>query len=135
MGPLKIYHLHNAIFHPIQLCHFLSILLDHFPSYSLNLTKKLWSERKQDFLHIQLLQHIILNQRRQEITSLDTTDFLDTHVYIINLHWQSSGIIIFLCKCYIVTSDALLGSFLDVLFLLLTVILSEFHEKPRRNKG
>ena len=31
-------------------------------------------------------------------------------------------------------SDALVGSFLDVLFLLLAVILSGFLEKPRRNK-
>ena len=27
-------------------------------------------------------------------------------------------------------SDTLVGSFLDVLFLLLTVILSDFHKKP-----
>ena len=47
-------------------------------------------------------------------------------------HWQSSGIIIFWCKYYIVTSDALVGSFLDVLFLLLVVILLELQEKPRR---
>ena len=57
---------------------------------------------------------------------------LDTYVYINNPHWQSSGIIIFLCKYYIVTSDALVGSFVDVLFLLLAVISSELHEKPRR---
>ena len=49
-------------------------------------------------------------------------------------HWQSSGITIFLCKCYIVISDTLVGFFLDVLFLLLAVILSELYEKPRRNK-
>ena len=30
------------------------------------------------------------------------------------------------------TSDTLVGSFLDVLFLLLAGILSELHEKPRR---
>ena len=51
-----------------------------------------------------------------------------------NPHWQSSGIIIFLCKYYIVISDTLVGFFLDVLFLLLAVILSEPYEKPRRNK-
>ena len=49
-------------------------------------------------------------------------------------HWQSSGIIIFLCKYYIIISDTLVGFFLDVLFLLLAVILSEFYEKTRRNK-
>ena len=35
-------------------------------------------------------------------------------------------------KFYIVISDTLVGSFFDELFLLLAVILSEFHEKPRR---
>ena len=51
-----------------------------------------------------------------------------------NLHWQISRIIIFLCKHYILISDALAGFFLDVLFLLLAGILSGIHEKPRRNK-
>ena len=51
-----------------------------------------------------------------------------------NPHWQSGGIIIFLCKYYIIMSDTLVGSFLDVLILLLTVILSVLPEKPRRNK-
>ena len=63
---------------------------------------------------------------------LGTIEFLDTHVRINNPHCQSSEIIIFLSKYYIVISDTLVGSFLDVLFLLLAVILSEFHEKARR---
>ena len=49
-----------------------------------------------------------------------------------NPHCQSSEIIIFLSKYYIVISDTLLGSFLDVLFLLLAVILSELREEPRK---
>ena len=52
-----------------------------------------------------------------------------------NPHWQISGIIIFLRKCYIVTSDTLACSFLDVFVLLLAVILSGLHEKPKRNKN
>ena len=51
-----------------------------------------------------------------------------------NPHWQSTGIVIFFCKYYIVISDTLVGCFLDVLFLLLTVILLELYEKPGRNK-
>ena len=51
-----------------------------------------------------------------------------------NPHWQSSRIIIFLRKYYIVISDALVDFVLDVLFLLLAVILSELYGKPRRNK-
>ena len=41
--------------------------------------------------------------------------------------------IIFLYK-YLVISDTLGGSFFDVFFLLLAVILSKLHEKPRSNK-
>ena len=66
--------------------------------------------------------------------SLDKIEFLDTHVCINNPHWQSIGIIIFLCKYYIVISDTLEASFLDVLSLLLVGILSELHEKPRGKK-
>ena len=49
-------------------------------------------------------------------------------------HWQGCGFIIFLCKYYIVIADTLVGSFLDVLFLLLAVILSGPPEKTKRNK-
>ena len=51
-----------------------------------------------------------------------------------NPHWQISEIIKFFCKYYILISDTLVGSFLDELFLLLAVILSHLHEKPRRNE-
>ena len=61
-------------------------------------------------------------------------DFFDAHVFINNPHWQSSGVKIFLCNYYIVISDTVVDSFLDVLFFLLAVILSELHEKSRRNK-
>ena len=67
-----------------------------------------------------------------KITSLNTIEFLDTYAFINNSHQQSSGILIFLCKYHIVISDTLIGTFLDVLFLLLAVILLELHEKPKR---
>ena len=51
-----------------------------------------------------------------------------------NTHWQIIGIIIFWCKHYIVILDTLVGSFSDVLFLLLAVILSGLDEKPKRKK-
>ena len=87
------------------------------------------------FWHILTPQRITLYQMRYKIRSLDTIKFLDTHVCINNPHWQqSSGIIIFLSKYFIVTSNTIVSSFMDVLFLLLAVILSELDEKPRRNK-
>ena len=68
--------------------------------------------------------HVILEE--VDNPSLDTIEFLDTHV-------QSSGIIVFLCKYWIVISNTMIGSFLDVFFLLLAVILWELQEKPRKN--
>ena len=75
---------------------------------------------------------ITLYQQRQKITSLNTIEFLDTYVFINSPHWQSSVILIFLCKYYVVISDALVNSFLGAVFLLLTVILSELYDKARR---
>ena len=57
-----------------------------------------------------------------------------THVFLNNPHWQRSEIIILLWEYYIVISNTLVGCLLDVLFLLLAIILSELHEKPRKNK-
>ena len=59
-------------------------------------------------------------------------EFLDISAFIINQHWQSSRILISLCKYCIVISDTVENSFLAVHFWLLAVILSELHEKPRR---
>ena len=73
--------------------------------------------------------HVI--SKEVENPSLDANEFLDLHICINNPHWQSSGIIVFLCKYYIVISNTLTGSFLDVFFMLLAVILSELHEKPQ----
>ena len=55
---------------------------------------------------------------------------VESHIF----RGNCSGIIIFLCNYYINTSDVLVDSFLDVLFLLLAVVLSELHKKPRVNK-
>ena len=100
--------------------------------------KELWNEGKDDFLHIWLFQHITSYQRRlnhwgwKGIPFSVKIHFLDTHVCINNPYWQSSGVIIFFCKYYLVISDKLIDSFLDVFYLLLAVLLSELHEKPRR---
>ena len=47
-----------------------------------------------------------------------------------NPFWQSSGIIIIMCKFYIVISGKLIGPWMC--FLFLAVILSGLHENPRR---
>ena len=53
-------------------------------------------------------------------------------MFINNLYWQSRRITIFLCKCYKVLSDTLVGFFLMCSFFV--VILLQLYEKPRRNK-
>ena len=70
--------------------------------------------------------HVI--SKEIENSSLDTIEFLDTHGYIKNAHWQSSCIIVFVCKYYVAISNTLTCIF----FLLLAVILSEILEKPER---
>ena len=72
--------------------------------------------------------------QRYKIKPLNTIEFLDTFAFINSTHWQSSEILILLCKYYIVISDKLVGSFLDMLFLLLAVILSELHEKTKKKR-
>ena len=70
--------------------------------------------------------HVISTEVENHI--FKTNELLDTSAFINNPHRQSSGVLIFLCKYYIVISDILVGSFLHVLFLLLAVILSERHD-------
>ena len=64
----KVCHLHNGIFHSMNLCHTFSIssLLSQSPIYSItsfvlfSKNNKLWNERKEEFLYIWLLQRITL---------------------------------------------------------------------------
>ena len=75
------------------------------------------------------MYHDISNRGRK--SSLDTTEFLDRHVCINNPHWQSCEVLVFFANIYLYISNTLVGSFLDVFFLLFTVTLSGLHEKPR----
>ena len=52
-------------------------------------------------------------------------------MFINNPQWQSSGIVIFLCKYDTVISDTLVGFLLDVLFLL----LQHYHSFMRNEEG
>ena len=76
------------------------------------------------------MYHVISTEVENHI--LNTIEFLDTYVLMSNPHRQSSAILLFLHKYYIVISGALVGFFLDAFFLLLTVILSELCEKRKR---
>ena len=74
--------------------------------------------------------HVI--SKEVENTSLDTIEFLGTLLHINHPHWQTSGIIVLLCKYDIVILNTLICSFLHVLFLLLAVIFAVLYENPRR---
>ena len=61
--------------------------------------------------------------------SLNTIEFLDTYVFISNPYWQ----VVELKYCsanimFLDISDTLVGSFLDMFFLLLAGILSDLHK-------
>ena len=114
------------------LTHFVNFTLPLPLCYSLNFTKKLSNEQKHDFFaYIASSEYYVVSTVVENHTF--KPDWIFRHyVFINNPHRQSSEIIIFLCKYYIVISDILVGSFLDVLFLLLAGILLELHEKLRR---
>ena len=63
----------------------------------------------------------MLYQTRQKITSLDIIEFLGTHVSINNEIDKVMELQNF-CE-NIAISDTLIGSFLDILFLLLSLLL------------
>ena len=131
MGSFKTYVTCIMIlFTPFNQSHFVSSTLPLPLCHSINLTKELWNERKEYFLHILLLQQITLFQRRQKITSLSTIGFRHLRIYeqptlkkIVKLQYFCANII------YI--SDTLVGSFLDVLFLLLSVIFVDSLPLPK----
>ena len=75
--------------------------------------------------------HVISKEVENHIIR-DSIEFLDAHASTNNSHRQSCGIMKLLDKYNIGISDTFVGSFLDVLFLLLALILSEFNEKLRR---
>ena len=119
----NVCHLHNCIFHVINLGHTLSIL---FPCILLPMkNNKLWNERKEDFLYIWLLQRITLHQRRQNrifrrLHILDAIAFLDAHLYIkqpILTKYQNYHIFVRILYSYLRYTDRLLDEF----FLLLAV--------------
>ena len=61
--------------------------------------------------------------------------FRDTCIYMqptLTKKWNYIFVQILCSYFQLFISDTLVGYFLDVLFLLLAVILSEFHKKPRR---
>ena len=105
-----------AFFIPFNFLHFVNCTLQLPLCYSLNFSKKLQNDRKEDFCIYGCLSVLCYIKRGRKF-DLQTQPNFQTHI-------------LFLFKCYIVTSDTLVGFFLDVLFLLLAVILSKLYEKP-----
>ena len=87
---------------------------------------------KKIFLYIWLVHPMTLHQRRQKIASLDTIAFLESHVRINSIltkQWNYN-ISVEIIHSYLRYADRLL----DVFFLLLAVILSVLHEKPKTER-
>ena len=87
---------------------------------------------KKIFLYMAASAYQVIS-KEVKIISWDTIGFLDTHaIYTTHIDkWRNYYIFM---QYHIVISGTLVRSFLDVLFLLLDVILTGPHEKPRRNK-
>ena len=111
----KICYLHNGIFHSIYLCHTF-VTLSSPLCYSLKITNYGMINKYNNFFYMNASAYHVISKENSRNGGrklyLDTTAFLDTHVYINSPYWQSSGIIIFLCKYHIVISDTLLGSWM-----------------------
>ena len=90
--------------------HFLSFSLSLPLCYSLKITN--YEMRKNKIFYVWLLQPITSYWRRKKISSLEAITFLDTDPSIDNPYSQSSGIIIFLYKFYIVISYMLIESWM-----------------------
>ena len=127
-----------AFFTPFYyLPHFLNFTLTLTPSYSLNFTKKLQNERKEDLFVYGcfILSHYIKGVKE---THLETQlNFYNNmlHKQPILTKWWNYNILAQILYSYFRYIGAYQCiSFVDVLFYLLTVILSGTHEKPRRNK-
>ena len=81
----KVCHLHNGFFHFINLCNTLSILIYHLPCVV--------EEKRRFYAYMAASAHHVISKEIQNHI-FDTIAFLDTHIYINNPYWQSSGIII-----------------------------------------
>ena len=117
-----------AFFTPFNyFSHFFSFILTLSQCYSTNFNMKLKNERKEASAY-----HVISKEVKNHILR---RNWIFRHTFCMNNpHWQSCGVIIFLCKYFIVISDIMVGTYLHVLFLLVAVILSGLPENPRRNK-
>ena len=65
-------------------------------------------EKRRFFAYMVVSAYHVISMELENL-SLDSIKFLGTHVCINNPHWQSSGIIVFLCKYYIDISNTLIG--------------------------
>ena len=95
-----------AFFIPLPcstLCEFYSIT----SPVLFNKNNKLWNKGKEDFLYSYF--NVSYYWKLAEKRSFRPIAFLDTHVSINNPSWQSRGIVIFLCKFYMVIADTLIS--------------------------
>ena len=113
--------------------HFVNFTLTLSWCYLLNFTKKLQNERKEDFFVygcFSLSRYIKGGKKSYPEAQLNFQTHMLYKQPTLTKWWNYN---IFM-QYDIVISGTLVGSFLDVLFLLLNVILTGPHEKPRRNK-
>ena len=102
MGPFKKYV--TCIIPPVS--HFVNCTISHPLCYSVKIINHGMREKNINCIYgcFSVSRYIKWSRK---MASLETISFLDTHVCTNNPYWQISGIIIYLCKYYIVISDTL----------------------------
>ena len=130
----KVYQLHNGIFHPIQLFHTLSILHCHFPCVSYQTSLRNYRMRKRKIFCIYrcfTVSRYIKGGRKSHLQiQLNFQTYM--YVHVCTIHIDNLMELKYFCANILQLFQIYIprGSFLDVL----TVMLSELYEKPRRNK-
>ena len=130
----EVYQLHNGIFHPIQLFHTLSILHCHFPCVSYQTSLRNYGMRKRKIFCIYgcfTVSRYIKGGRKSHLQiQLNFQTYM--YVHVCTIHIDNLMELKYFCANILQLFQIYIprGSFLDVL----TVMLSELYEKPRRNK-
>ena len=122
------------MFHPIQLCTLCQFNSNTSPVIFTELHRGAM-EWERFFACVAASGYHVTTKEMKNHIFRHNRIFRHTHTHMLGIQptLTNSGIILFLPKYYIIISDTLVDSLLEALFLLLDVMLSGLHGKPRRN--
>ena len=127
----KLCHLHNFIFDSIKTCYILSVLLCHPPPVLITKITNFRMRVRKVVVYMDASAYQVIWKEVENRIFKHNCIFRHMCMYKQPI-FISSVIIRFMCKHYIIYILRYTERLLNVFFLLLAVILSELHEKPRR---